>query len=80
MRKTKLWAAIAAAAFMVVGIAGWVNSSNRAFEAKASTPIEASSLDASEMMRSAKNLPNQEFEDFSLVFSSRSHVQPSVTP
>ena len=80
MRKTKLWAAIAAAAFMVVGIAGWVNSNNRAFEAKASTPIETSSLDAFEMMRTAKNLPNQEFEDFSLVFSSRSHGQPSLTP
>jgi hypothetical protein len=71
MPKTKLCAAIAAAAVMVVGIAGWVNSNDHAFEAKASTPLEASSLDAFEMMRTAKNLPNQEFEDLSLVFSSQ---------
>ena len=39
MPKTKQWAAaIAAAAFMVVDPAGWVNSSNPAFDAKASTP------------------------------------------
>ena len=72
MRKTKQWAtAIAAAAFMVVGLAGWVNSSNPALEAKASTPIATTRFDAFEMMCTAKNLPDQEFEDFSLVFFRR---------
>jgi hypothetical protein len=81
MRKTKQWAtAIAAAAFMVVGLAGWVNSSNPEFEAKASTPIATSRFDAFEMMCTAKNLPGQEFEDFSLVFSSRTHGEPSLIP
>jgi hypothetical protein len=59
---------VSAAAFMVVVLAGWVNSSNPALEAKASTPIATTRFDAFEMMCTAKNLPDQEFEDFSLVF------------
>ena len=66
--------AIAAAAFMAVGIAGWVNSNNRAFEAKASTLQRVRNDGFSE------KFANPEFEDFSLVFSSRLHGQPSITP
>jgi hypothetical protein len=77
MRKTTFWAAIAAGALMLVGIAGWDNSDNRALEAQASTPIDAAQLDAFQMMLNAKNLPSGEFEDFSLVFSSPvTHPQP----
>ena len=81
MRKTTFWAAIAAGALMLVGIAGWANSDKRALEAQASTPIEAAQLDAFQMMLNAKNLPSEEFEDFSLVFPSPvTHGRTSVTP
>jgi hypothetical protein len=80
MRKTTFWTAIAAGALMLVGIA-WANSDKRALEAQASTPIEAAQLDAFQMMLNAKNLPSQEFEDFSLVFPSPvTHGRTSVTP
>jgi hypothetical protein len=76
MRKTTFWTAIAAGALMLVGIA-WANSDKRALEAQASTPIDAAQLDAFQMMLNAKNLPSEEFEDFSLVFSSPvTHAQP----
>ena len=77
MRKTTFWAAISTGALMLVGIVGWANSDKRALEAQASTPIEAAQLDAFQMMLNAKNLPSEEFEDFSLVFSSPvTHPQP----
>ena len=66
--------AIAAAAFTVVGSAGWANSNYRAFEAKASTLRRVRNDGFSE------KFANPEFEDFSLVFSSRLHGQPSITP
>jgi hypothetical protein len=66
---------------MLVGNAGWANSDKRALEAQASTPIEAAQLDAFQMMLNAKNLPSEEFEDFSLVFASPvTHGRASVTP
>jgi hypothetical protein len=71
MRKTRFWAAIAVAALMLVGIAGWANSNNRVPEAQASTGIGATQLDTHHMMLNAKNLPATEIEDFSLVFPSR---------
>ena len=81
MRKTTFWAAIVAGALMFVGVAGWANSDKRALEAQASTPIEAAQLDAFQMMLNAKNLPSEEFEDFSLVFPSPViHGRTSVTP
>jgi hypothetical protein len=81
MRKTTFWAAVAAGTLMLVGIVGWANSDKRALEAQASTPIRAAQLDAFQMMLNARNLPNQEFEDFSLVFPSTvTHEQTSVTP
>jgi hypothetical protein len=39
MRKITFWSAIAAAALMLVGTAGWVNSNNRGLEAQASAQI-----------------------------------------
>ena len=81
MRKTTFWAAVAAGTLMLVGIVGWANSDKRALEAQASTPIRAAQLDAFQMMLNARNLPNQEFEDFSLVFPSTvTHERTSVTP
>jgi predicted negative regulator of RcsB-dependent stress response len=79
MRNIKLIAAVAAVALILGGIAGWANSNNHAFEAKASTA--AAQLDTFTIMVNAKNLPNQEFEDFSVVFSSPlANGQTSITP
>jgi hypothetical protein len=69
MRKTRFWAAIAAGALILAGIAGWVYPSHRPLEAKASTSNEAK-IDAFSIMSTAKDLPTEELEDFSLVFSS----------
>jgi hypothetical protein len=79
MRKSTFWATIIAGSVMLVGIAGWTNSDRRTLEAQASTPIEAAQLDAFQMMLNARNLPNQEFEDFSVVFPL-THGRTSVTP
>ena len=68
MRKTT-FAAIAAGALILAGIAGWVYPSYRPLEAKASSSIEAK-VDPFSVMSTAKGLPTEEFEDFSLVFSS----------
>jgi len=68
MRKTT-FAAIAAGALILAGVAGWVYPSHRPLEAKASTSIEAK-IDTFSIMSTAKGLPTEEFEDFSLVFSS----------
>jgi hypothetical protein len=56
MRKTT-FAGIAAGALILAGIAGWANPNNRSLEAKASTSVEA-------------QIDTEEFQDFSLVFSS----------
>ena len=73
MRKTTFWAAIAVVALtLIVGIARWAISKDRVLEAQASTRIGATQLDTYHMMLNAKNLPAQQFEDFSLVFPSRS--------
>ena len=81
MRKTTFCTAIACSALVFVGIAGWAISDTRALEAQASSPIEAAQLDAFQMMLNAKNLPSEEFEDFSLVFPSPvTHGRASVTP
>jgi hypothetical protein len=69
MRKTN-FADIAAAALILAGIAGLVfYPSHRPLEAKASTSIEAQ-IDTFRVMSTAKDLPTEEFEDFSFVFSS----------
>jgi hypothetical protein len=68
MRKTT-FAAIAAGALILAGIAGWAYPSHRTLEAEASTSIEAK-IDPFSLMSTAKDLPTEEFEDFSLVFPS----------
>ena len=68
MRKT-IFAAIAASALILASVAGWVSPSHRPLEAKASISIEGR-IDTFSLMSTAKDLPMQEFEDFSLVFPS----------
>src|SRR5262245_15616779 len=68
MHKTT-FAAIAVGSLVLAGIAGWAYPNNRPFEAKASASIEAQ-IDTFRVMSDAKNLPTEEYQDFSLVFSS----------
>ena len=68
MRKT-IFAAIAASALILASVAGWAYPSHRTLEAEASTSIEAK-IDPFSLMSTAKDLPAEEFEDFSLVFPS----------
>ena len=68
MRKTT-FAAIAASALILASVAGWVYAGHRPLEAKASISIEGK-IDPFSIMSTAKGLPTEEFEDFSLVFSS----------
>ena len=77
MHKTT-FAAIAAGA-LIVAAAGWVTRSNRPLQAKASTAIE-SQIDTFRMMASAKDLPIQEFQDFTFVFSEPVAEGRSSTP
>ena len=64
MRKTNL-AAIAAGTLIFASILGWANSSNLPVEAKTSTGAQ---IDTFTIMSTAKNLPTEKFQDFSLVF------------
>jgi hypothetical protein len=68
MRKTN-FAAIAAGALILAGIAGWVSPSNLPVKAKVSTSIQGQ-IDTLSIMSTAKNLPTEEFQDFSLIFLS----------
>jgi hypothetical protein len=62
MRKIRFWSAIAAAALMLVGTAGWVNSNNRWLEVQASAQIEEARIDPFQIMLNAKNLLSEEFD------------------
>ena len=59
--------AITAAALILAGIAGWTAPGNRALQAKDSTAIGVQ-IDTFGMMASAKDLPTEQFRDFSLVY------------
>jgi hypothetical protein len=61
--------AIATGALIIAGIAGWVYLGHRSLEARASTSMEAQ-IDPFGVMSTVKDLPTEEFQDFSLVFSS----------
>jgi hypothetical protein len=69
MRKINLFAAAAAAALILAGVGSWANSTTRAREIRAAAPLSVQ-VDTFQTMVNAKDLPVQEFEDFSLVFSS----------
>ena len=68
MRKT-IFAAVAAGALILAGFAGWAIPSNRPLQSKASSAIEPR-MDPFSMMAGTKDLPTEEFQDFSLVFPS----------
>ena len=78
MHKTT-FAAIAAGA-LIVAVAGWITRSNRPLQAKASTSIK-DQIDTFSMMTSAKDLPTDEFQGFSFVFSAPvAEDRSSLTP
>jgi hypothetical protein len=56
LRKTRFWAAIAVAALLLLGIAGWGNTNANTKNVEA----PASRMDPFQMMLNAKNLPTQE--------------------
>jgi hypothetical protein len=68
MRKTNS-AVIASVALVLATAVGWTTGSNRLLQAKPSTAIEPQ-IDTFSMMASGKDLPTEEFQDFSLVFSA----------
>jgi len=68
MRKTR-FATATAAVFILAGFAGWAISSNRSLQAKTSAAIE-SRIDSLSVMLRLKDLPTDEFEDLSVVFSA----------
>ena len=64
MRKAKVFAA-AAAALILVGAAGWAVSNS---QARVPTPTTVQ-IDTISVMTSAKNLPTEQFDDYSFVFN-----------
>jgi hypothetical protein len=72
MRKVNLFAA-AAATLILAGVGSWANSTSRARETRAAAPIRVQ-VDTFQTMVNAKDLPIEEFEDFSLVFPRHSQI------
>lgn len=58
LRKTRFWAAIAVAALLLLGIAGWGNTNANTKDREAPGPR----IDPFQMMLNAKNLPTQELD------------------
>jgi hypothetical protein len=57
-RKTRFWAAIAVAALLLLGIAGWGNTNANTKNLEAPGPR----IDPFQMMLNAENLPTQELD------------------
>ena len=58
LRKTRFWAAIAVAALLLLGIAGWGNTNANTKNLEAPGPR----IDPFQIMLNAKNLPAQELD------------------
>jgi hypothetical protein len=58
LRKTRFWAAIAIAALLLLGIAGWGNTNASTKNLEAAGPR----IDPFQIMLNAKNLPTQELD------------------
>ena len=58
LRKTRFWAAIAVAALLLLGIAGWGNTNANTKNVEA----PGSRMDPFQMMLNAKNLPTPELD------------------
>ena len=58
LRTTRVWAAIAVAALLLLGIAGWGNTNADTKNLEAPGPR----IDPFQMMLNAKNLPTQELD------------------
>jgi hypothetical protein len=59
LRKTRFWAAIAVAALLLLGIAGWGNTNANTKNLEAQGPR----IDPFQIMLNAKNLPTQELDE-----------------
>ena len=58
LRKTRFWAAIAVAALLLLGIAGWGNTNANTKNLEVPGPR----IDPFEIMLNAKNMPTQELD------------------
>ena len=58
LRKTRFWAAIAVAALLLLGIAGWGNTNANTKNLEVPGPR----IDPFQIMLNAKNLPTQELD------------------
>jgi hypothetical protein len=58
LRKTRFWAAIAVAALLLLGIAGWGNTNASTKNLEAAGPR----IDPFQIMLNAKDLPTQELD------------------
>jgi hypothetical protein len=58
LRKTRFWAAIAVAALLLLGVAGWANTNADTTNLEALGPR----MDPFQMMLNAKDLPTQELD------------------
>jgi hypothetical protein len=67
MRKTKVFA-VAAAALILAGVGGWVNSTINAGRTAVATPIIVQ-MDPFQEMLKAKGLPTSHYDDYSLIFN-----------
>ena len=67
LRKTRFWAAIAVAALLLLGIAGWGNTNASTKNLEASGPR----IDPFQIMLDAKDLPTQEELDAGVYGLSR---------
>jgi hypothetical protein len=67
MRKTKVFAA-AAAALIMAGIGGWASSTVNAGRTAAAIPINVQ-MDPFQEMVKAKGLPTSHYDDYSLIFN-----------
>ena len=58
LRKTRFWAAIAVAALLLLGIAGWGNTNANT----KNLDVPGPRIDPFEIMLNAKNMPTQELD------------------
>ncbi len=67
MRKSKVFA-VATAALILAGVAGWASSTINARGTPAAAPISVQ-MDPFQAMVKAKGLPTSHYDDYSLIFN-----------
>jgi hypothetical protein len=68
MRKTNVFAVVAAGALILAGLGGWASSTAQLHATKAAAPIRVQ-IDPFQAMVNANGLPTAHSHDFSVVFN-----------